>query len=254
MIRVDDNSGIKTITLDRPDKRNAMQPAMLASATEAVRTAGDDATHTKAVLLCGAGRVFSAGFDLAACADDDTTQPTLAALLRGLSDLVTAMRSIPQPVVIAAHGAAIAGAAALLAAADIAVTNRDAKIGYPVVRVGISPAVSAPTLLPKIGPGHARARLTDTQLISGTRAHELGFADVLVDTPEDVMPEAMRTAETLAAKPGIGLARTKALLNRLEAASLHVNSDTGSNAGLDASLSLLGGEESQKMLAALWKV
>ena len=244
MIRVEVEPNLRVITLDRPEKRNALLPDMLNTMTNAVRDNTD-----RAILLRAEGKLFSAGFDLKACANDDESQPTLRALLETLHELITAMKAAPVPVIIAAHGAAIAGAAAMLAAADYTVTNTDAKIGYPVVRVGVSPAISAPTLSPRISPGPARARFLDAQLISGERAHAIGLIDEYVDTADEVEPAARAAAETLANKPPHAFAQTKAWINELEPVAVN-HTDPG--AGIQTSLGLLGTAESRDMLAALW--
>src|SRR5262252_9290302 len=128
MIQVEPRGDISIIRLNRPDKRNAMTPKMLARLCEAI----DTASAAKAIVLSGVGDVFCAGFDLTLCRDDDAV---LGDLLTGLSRAVRAIRSTPCPVVTSAHGAAIAGGCALVAAADVVVTNVEAKLGYPVVRL-----------------------------------------------------------------------------------------------------------------------
>jgi methylglutaconyl-CoA hydratase len=233
-------SGLCAITLDRPDKRNALTPAMLDGLTDAVRRA-DDAS---AVLVLGTGRVFCAGFDLDLCRNDPADQPTLRALLDGLSGMVRAMRACPAPVVVAAHGAAIAGGAAILGGADIVVADREAKIGYPVVRLGISPAVSMPFVAAQAGVGPARRLGLDPGLIDGAKALSMGLVHELVETREEVVGRAREIAAEIAAKPRGGVRATKAWLNEL------VRVDGG--AGLEASLGLVGSEESRVMLARAW--
>ncbi len=144
MIRTETDGGVRTIVLDRPEKRNALTPAMLDDLAAGVRAVtlgkGDDA-GVRAVLIRGEGRCFCAGFDLDLCRDDGPEQAVMKSFLAGLSDAIVAMRACPRPVVIAAHGAAIAGGCALLGGADLVVADRDAKLGYPVVRLGVSPAI-----------------------------------------------------------------------------------------------------------------
>ncbi|MFG0305047.1 MAG: enoyl-CoA hydratase/isomerase family protein [Phycisphaerales bacterium JB040] len=243
MIRVTDEDALRVITLDRADKRNALTPEMLAGLTDALRTG----EGTRAVLLRGAGRVFCAGFDLTLCRDDGPDQPTLRSLLEGLSECVTALRACEAPVIVAAHGAAIAGGCALLAGADVVVSDGDARLGYPVTILGVSPAVNAAFLALAVGDGAARRALLLPELFSGAEGHRLGLVHELVVSREDVEEHARVIAESIAAKPGAGTGATKAWLNELEDGR-----DAGSGAGLHASLSLVGGDESRALLKKAW--
>ena len=201
--------GLAEIVINRPDKRNALTPAMLDDIAGHGRTLGEDAS-ARAIVVRGEGSVFCAGFDLAMCLDDEAVLP---ALLRGLSEACRVLRRAPTPVVIAAHGAAIAGGCALLGAGDLVVTNRGATLGYPVVPLGISPAVTAPLLSGRIGLRGARHRLLDPDLFTGDEARRIGLADLSVDLAEDVVPRAQIEAMKLASKRPGAYAATKRWLN-----------------------------------------
>ncbi len=242
MIRVESQENITIISLDRADKRNAMLPGMLTQLVEAF----ESAAQARSIVLLGEGKTFCAGFDLRVCAADSSGE-TMRSLLTGLSGVVWAMRSCTGPIVLGVHGAAVAGGCALLGGADVVVANRDAKLGYPVVKIGVSPAVSSPFMLASITPGRVRSRLLDTELITAERAVSIGLVHELVDQPEGVRRRAIEIASQLAAKPGIGCSATKQWLNEL------VSDQTQrAQEGLDASLSLTGGEEERVMLGALW--
>jgi enoyl-CoA hydratase/carnithine racemase len=233
--------GVAEIILDRPDKRNALTADALVDLADAAveLDARDD---VRVILLRGEGRVFCAGFDLpAALADADE----LRAMLRGLSRAVRTLRRASVPVVIAAHGAAIAGGCALLGGADLVITNTDAKLGYPVVRIGISPAVTAPALLLALGMGPTRARLLDPDLITGARARELGLVHNAVESVEDVIPRAQLEAAASARKPPAAMAATKRWMNEIEGTL----DDNAFARALDASLSLIGELEERELLA-----
>ncbi len=231
---------ITTITLDRPDKRNAMTPGMLEQLLAAIDAVPD---NTRAVVLRGSGPTFCAGFDLKMCAADPSGD-TIRALLTGLSNSVRALRALPQPVVLAIHGAAVAGGCALLGGADIVVAHPETKLGYPVVKIGVSPAVSAPYLSASIPDGPTRALLMDPDLIRAQRALELGLVHELNEHPHD---RARTIAQTLASKPVTGVRATKALCNELTS----TRTDRAGDA-LNASLSGAGSEEERAMLGALW--
>lgn len=243
-VRVEQQDAVAQIILDRPEKRNALTVEMLDQlAHHAATLAGDDAV--RCVILCGQGPAFCAGFDLMLCKDDDRM---LARMLTGLSAAVRAIRRMPQPVVVAAHGAAIAGGCALLGAGDIVITHSDAKLGYPVVTLGVSPAVSAPSLANLTGLGAARRLLLDPALITGAEATRLGLAHRCVDWSEDVVPKAQALAEHLAAKPPGSLRATKRWLNEIDG-SLN---DVPFDAALHASLSRVNSDEERRLLQRVW--
>ncbi len=236
--------GLFEIVFDRPERRNALTPDALEEAIAHVGAFNDD-EGAKALVLRGEGKVFCAGFDLEMCLHDESVLP---ALLRGLSALVRAMRRSPKPVVVAAHSAAIAGGCALLGGADLVVTNRDAKLGYPVVPLGISPAVSAPTLAMSVGLRATRERLLDPVLVSGDEARRIGLADFSVELPEDVVPRAQIEAIKLGSKAPWAFSATKLWLNEIEGS----DRDHLLDSALEASLSLVGSAEERERLAKLF--
>lgn len=238
-------AAIGEIVIDRADKRNALTPDMISRITELARELDADQS-CGAVLLRGEGDVFCAGFDLSLCKENSDA---LAAMLRGLSEACRVLRGLSKPVVIAARGAAIAGGCALVCSADFVVTDQGAKLGYPVVRLGISPAVNAPVVTRRIGVGHARERLLDWGLVSGEEALRIGLADLCVDLPEDVIPRAQIEAARLAEKPRGAMAATKRWLNEVD------GSDTAAEfeRGLAVSLALVGSAEERERLAGLWR-
>jgi enoyl-CoA hydratase/carnithine racemase len=242
MIQVEPIGEVAVIRLDRPDKRNAQTPKMLANLAAAI----DRAMSAKAIVLSGVGEVFCAGFDLTLCRDDDAV---LGDLLTGLSRAVRTIRQAPCPVVASAHGAAIAGGCALVAAADIVVTNKDAKLGYPVVRLGISPAVNAPILRATTGDGPARARFLDPAVIDGQEALRIGLAHHCVATVAECEPLAIKLAQDLERKPRHALAYTKRWLGQLDGTL----DDLALNHALETSMALVGSAEERERLAELWK-
>lgn len=223
---------IERVILSRPDRRNALTPAMLADLAAHIERAGD----ARVLLLLGEGTVFCAGFDLDLCVGEDG-DANLRSLLTDLSRCIAAMRALPCPVVLGVQGAAIAGGCALLGGGDVVIAHPDAKLGYPVTRLGISPAVSAPFMA--TAPGQARRLMLDPGLIDARRSHEIGLIHELHDEPA---ARAMEQAEQLAAKPPHALAATKRWLDELSPA------DAGG--GLTTSLSLVGNDESHRLLAA----
>lgn len=234
--------GVAEIVLDRPEKRNAQTPAMLtAIARHATEISADPAI--RAIVVRGEGPVFCAGFDLDLCRDDDSALP---ALLTTLSAAIRALRRCRQPVVIAARGAAIAGGCALLGGADLVISHGEAKLGYPVLRLGISPSVNAPALQPALTDAELRRRLLVPELFTGTEARRIGLVHQIVDTPEDVVPRAQIEASKFAEKPPEAIAATKRWLNDLDGSL----DDPVFDEALAVSLGLAGSDEQRALLAA----
>lgn len=236
---------ILRILFNRPEARNALQPPMLDSLKRILESLPES---TSVVLLGGHGPAFCAGFDLTQCRDDpDGT--VLRSLLLGLSECVALLHRLPIPVVVAAQGAAIAGGCALLGGGDFVVTDEHAKLGYPVVSLGISPAVSAPFLSAQVSPAQSRARLLEPKLISGSQAHRLGLASHLVPEPESVLPQALAIARTLAAKPPEALRATRQWLGLLSGPT-HAEATQAARVSLD----LVNSPEQQRLLPRAWSV
>lgn len=241
MIAFEARGSVAIIRLDRAEKRNALTVKMLAS----LRGMLDNAMSAHAIVLSGVGDVFCAGFDLTACRDDESV---LGQLLEGLSAVCVAMREHPAAVVVSAHGAAVAGGCAMVAAADIAVTNAEAKLGYPVVRLGISPAVSAPMLRVTMGDGSARARMLDPGMVSGREARALGLVHECVDSPTACEARAIEMAQVIAGKPRHAIAYTKKWLNEVDGST----DAARVRAGLAASMGLVGTAEERELLPQAW--
>lgn len=234
MIGFEVEGTVAVVTLQRAERRNALTPAMLDELCDAIARA--DASEARAIVLMGRGPVFCAGFDLDLCLES-TDGSTMRLLLSGLSRAIAALRTARSPVVVAAHGAAIAGGCALLGGGDIVVSDRGAKFGYPVARLGVSPAVSGPFATESLGPGGARSVMLDQQLFDGERAWRMGLVHELVDERGDAANRAMTIARELSAKPSAGLRATKGWLSALSG-SLEAREQA-----LGVSLALTGSEE-----------
>lgn len=243
MFQSEAHGNVAVFRFDRADKKNALLPGMLRSLVAAI----DTAASAHVIVVSGVGSTFCSGFDLSSCRDDPDAA-VLSELLQALSKACRAIRQSPCPVVVSAQGGAIAGGCALAASADFVVTHADAKLGYPVVKLGISPAISGPALAATIGGGAARTRLLDSTLISGSRAFELGLAHECVGTLEACETRAIGLAQELAGKPRHALGYTKRWLNEVDG-SLRVSE---LDAALEASLALVGQQEQREMLAQVW--
>ena len=165
-----------------------------------------------------------------------------------LSGVLRAIRRMPQIVVAAVSGGAIAGGCALLSACDFVFIAADAKVGYPVHRIGVSPAVTIPTLQLAIGPGAARALLMSGELIDGAEAHRLGIATHVSSSDDAVIRDAQDHCQALARKGVHALRVTKQWLNELDGS---LNDAMFESPARD-SASLSRSEESRSLLKE-WK-
>ena len=235
-------NGVTRITLNNPEKRNALGIEMFDAIDGAIDSIDK---QTKCVLLSGEGSVFCSGFDMKACADDVSILETY---IKRLSTLIRTLRRLHCPVVVAAHGAAIAGGCALLTGCDFVVGSVDGKYGYPVHQIGISPAITIPTLFQKLGQGRARALVMSGEVLNGSDALWVGLLTHLEEEDNQAVLRAIAIAESLAEKPPIALQATKRWLNVLDGSLDDERFDLPAN---DSSESI--GDETQNMLNQLWK-
>jgi enoyl-CoA hydratase/carnithine racemase len=205
------DSGVARLTLNRPDARNATSIAMLDAMDAGLDAiAGDDSVRV--LRLAGAGRSFCSGLDLGEVRAGDET---IRRLLRRLSEVMRRLRRLPLVTIAEVQGAAIGGGFGFMAVTDFAVSHAEAKIGYPPIETGLSPALMAPWLIRKVGPSRARSMLLAGGTISGTRAEALGLVTHLVS--REAIADAARTLAAELARGGAeGMRAMKALLNDLD--------------------------------------
>ena len=243
-ITLEQDGNISRLTLEDPTRRNTLTVSMLADASDALEEVSS--RHDSSVLaLRGSGDVFCAGIDLDAC---HASEENTVALLTGLSDVVRRLRRLPQVVVAGVQGAAIAGGSALLTGCDFCCVEADAKLGYPVTRVGLSAAISVPTLVNKIGVAASRGLVLEGRVIDGHEAVALGFADQLALSRNELDEMTETRCRTLAAKPPRALMVTKSWLNELESADENSTLD----AALERSLDTARHAEAAEMLESNW--
>jgi methylglutaconyl-CoA hydratase len=136
-------------------------------------------------------------------------------MLLGLAGVMRRIRELPVPTIARVHGAAIGGGCGLMVVPDFTVTHPEARIGYPEVSLGLCPAVVAPWLMRRVGPGPARAMLLEGRTLTGSEAFELGLATHLVERSK-VDGATGELAAALAGGSPVALATTKRWLNELE--------------------------------------
>ena len=203
---------VLTITMHRPEKRNALNPAMMQELTHAFLSAGDD-RGCGAVILTGAGSAFCAGLDLdhlqtlSAKTREEHRADTelIARMLRTLYDL-------PKPTIAAVNGGAVAGGMGLATICDFTLSVPEAKFGYTEVRIGFIPAIVSAYLRNQIGDKRSRDLLLTGRLVKAVEALDLGLVTRIV-CEADLMAEAQRLAQCLLRNSPAAIQATKRLMN-----------------------------------------
>jgi len=212
LARVEDEGGVRTITLNRPEKRNALNAAAMAELTQALEAAAEDAA-CRVMVLTGAGEAFCAGMDLGHLEalgsktkeEHRTDSMQIARMLRTLYEL-------PKPTIAAVNGAAIAGGMGLATVCDFTLAVPEAKFGYTEVRIGFVPAIVSAFLREQVGDKRARELLLAGRLIKADEAHVLGLVTRVVPAAE-LMDEANKLAGKLVENSPQAMEATKRLLS-----------------------------------------
>ncbi|HEY7241346.1 MAG TPA: enoyl-CoA hydratase/isomerase family protein [Burkholderiales bacterium] len=218
---------MRVLTMNRPEKRNALNAELTQALLEALRHA-DEEENIGCVVLTGAGQGFCAGADLT---EFKGLQDPRAAEERAelTMQLHLAFSRISKPIVAAINGAAMGGGAGLAIAADIAVMAASAKLGYPEAKHGIVAAIVMANLVRQVGRKAAFELVALGEPIGADRALELGMVSRVVPDQE-LFPQAMLFAEKLAAMAPAARAETKKLFHEVAdlplAAALERGRDT----------------------------
>jgi methylglutaconyl-CoA hydratase len=194
-ILVHSEGGVKTITLNRPEKRNALNAEIIEELTCALGEA--EKCECGVVVLTGAGPAFCAGLDMEHLATMNARTPDehrrdselMARVLRALYDF-------PKPVIAAVNGAAIAGGMGLATIADFTLATPESKFGYTEVRVGFVPAIASSFLLRQVGEKRTREILLSGRLIKAQEAFDLGLVTQIV-SEQELLPAAKALAHSL---------------------------------------------------------
>jgi len=214
MVTVSDQQSVRLLTLNDPQRRNPLSPALVQGLLAALDTAAQDPA-IRAVVLTGAGPAFSAGADL-----EFLKQVTAAgaeanyAHSRELMRLFHRIYTFPKPTIAAINGPAVAGGAGLATACDLVVMSEQAQLGYTEVKIGFVAALVGVILVRAVGEKHARELLLTGKLVSALEAYRMGLVNRVVPA-EQVLEEALALAQEVAANAPTSLALTKELLNAL---------------------------------------
>jgi methylglutaconyl-CoA hydratase len=205
------DSGIATITLNRPEKRNAMSFALvreLMAAMDEIET-----SPANVVIFTGTGKAFCAGMDLEELKslvgktheENVKDSSMMATLFRRLYDF-------PKPTIAAVNGAAIAGGTGIATMCDFTLAVPEAKFGYTEVRIGFVPAIVSSILVWQVGHKIARDLLLTGRLFDATEAHRYGLVNEIVP-PENLLERARAIAAQLMENSPSSVRATKKLIN-----------------------------------------
>jgi methylglutaconyl-CoA hydratase len=211
------NTGL--IILNRPEKRNALNPELSSLIIEKLKefNAND---NIKAVIITGEGTSFCAGADLSwlnkikeysSVNNEEDTE--------GIADLFIALYDYPKPLIAAVNGHAIGGGCGLASVCDfIFADKKESKFGYTEVKIGFIPAIVSVFLIKKIGEGKAKQLLITGEIVESEKALHLGLVDYLSD---NVVADALSFAEKLSANSTYSMSLTKELIRNISNMNVH---------------------------------
>lgn len=209
--QVENNTGI--ITLNRPDKRNALHPELVEEMKNKLEEIKKD-SRVKVLIITGAGKSFCSGADLSylnelknySVIENENDSSALAQLFLNIYNF-------PKPTIAAVNGAAIAGGCGLAGVCDFVIADKtSAKFGYSEVKIGFLPAIVSIFLIKKIGAGKAKNLLISGDIINAEQARTIGLADFIA---VDVMAEAKTLSEKLSNNSGFSMSFTKEMIHNI---------------------------------------
>ena len=223
-----DERGVMTMTLNRPEKHNALSAKMIAEITDAMNSIGRD-PGIRVVILDGSGKSFCAGGDLEWMRQQmSASRAQRIAEARKLAEMLKVMNEIPKPLIGKIHGNAFGGGVGLISVCDIAFCSKTAKFGLTETKLGLIPATISPYVIGKIGEGMARRVFMSARIFNSDEANEIGLVAKPVDDLDVVIeaeivvylstaPNAVAAAKALARSlgPRIDSAVIDATIERL---------------------------------------
>lgn len=215
---LDISGAVSTVTLNRPDKRNAISATMIAE----LQTALDEIekSHARVTILTGAGTAFCSGMDLemlAAIAEQSPAENQEDS--RRMAKMLRRVWSFPRPLIAAVNGAALAGGCGIATLCDFTLAVPGAKFGYTEVKIGFLPALVSVFLIRQIGEKHTRDLLLTGRIIDAEEAKGLGLVNEIVPE-EKLLTRARELADLLIAASPASLSRAKRLMTSAAAAAV----------------------------------
>ncbi|HKA20368.1 MAG TPA: enoyl-CoA hydratase-related protein [Blastocatellia bacterium] len=221
---VDQN--IARITLNRPDKRNALDNEIVLEFKDALRSASEN-NDVRVVLVTGAGKDFCSGADLASLQRISAAgvEESIASA-RVMAELFVEMRRSPRPIIAAVRGRALAGGCGLATACDIILAAESAQFGYPEVNIGFIPAMVMAILRRSVSEKHAFELITRGEVISAGAAVEIGMINRVF--PDDQFDETVEQyVSQLSAKSASAVSLSKSLLYHMDGMTFETAIEAG---------------------------
>ena len=226
---------VARITLNRPEKRNALNEAVIAGVKESLRSGADD-ERVRVIVIAGAGKDFCSGADLSAL--QKITQATVDENVedaRSLLELFLLIRQIPVPVVAAVTGRALAGGAGLASACDLVVASASARFGYPEVKIGFVPAMVMAILRRNVSEKRAFALVTRGAEITAPEAQAFGLVNEIF-ADESFEEQVASYVSEFAKLSRSAVSLTKTLLYQMDGLSFSAALQTGADVNVIARL------------------
>jgi methylglutaconyl-CoA hydratase len=245
---ISEGGPVRFLTLNRPEKRNALNEGLIASLKAALKsTEGDESIRV--IVIRGAGNDFCSGADLATIKKltNSTFEDNLEDA-RQLMELYSMVRRLPVPVIAAVHGRALAGGAGLATACDVVLAARSSRFGYPEVRIGFVPAMVMAILRRNLGEKVAFELSTLGFEFTADRAHEIGLVNRVLDDPI-FETEVQQYADSYAALSRSAIAATKKLLYRMD----DLNFDEAIQAGAEVNAEVRMSKDCREGIARFFK-
>jgi methylglutaconyl-CoA hydratase len=217
-----DERGVAELALNRPDRHNAINAAMIEDLRRAAELLGDD-HRVRVVVLSGNGKSFCAGGDFKWFAGNvDLDRAGRVAQGRALAEMLRDLNALPKPLIGRVNGSAYGGGTGMISVCDLAIGAAGARFGLTEVRLGLIPATISPYVVNRIGRANARATMLSGALFDAARAREIGLLTEVVDGGqlETCIEEVV--VEHLQAAPG-AVAATKRLIDYVSTHDLEEN-------------------------------
>jgi len=218
MIKSEVKNSIAIITLNRPEKRNALHPFLVEQLKNKLGEFEKD-DSVKSLIITGEGNTFCSGADLEYLQQiSNNTSVENYKDSKSLAELFLMIYNFSKPTIAAVNGSAIAGGCGLASVCDFIVAHPGkSKFGYSEVKIGFIPAIVSIFLIKKVGEGLARQLLLEGEIISGKRAYEIGFVNNLA---EDVLDESLKLAEKLNSNSAESIRSIKQMINTISTLSV----------------------------------
>ena len=213
------DSAVATLTLNRPEKRNAISYELIDELLRVLAEVKD--SDASILILTGAGKAFCSGMDLDNLrAITSRSEEENLADSQAMAKMFRTLYEFPKVTIAAVNGPAIAGGCGLATLCDFTLASSEAKFGYTEVRIGFIPAIVSAFLIRQVGEKQARDLLLTGRIINAEEAYRLGLATEMVP-PEQLMQRARELASDLLQNSPASLLATKRLLNEYSVAPLN---------------------------------